>query len=125
MEKEKINKKDINLSGYKNLLQEVKSILQKGKNQSYKAVDNILVETRWQIGERIVREELKFRYRAEYGQYLLQNLAADLNIPKQRLSEIIRFYKCYPIIRSLSGQLSWKHYTVLISLNNHKERQTG
>jgi predicted nuclease of restriction endonuclease-like (RecB) superfamily len=123
MKKLKVSKKIANLKGYQNLLWELKSILQKSKSRSYKAVDNILVETRWQIGERIVREELKYKNKADYGNYLIKNLADDLNTTKQRLSEIIRFYKCYPIVRSLSGQLSWKHYTILISLNNQKERQ--
>ena len=122
--KEFINsKKLINQKDYQSLLAELKSIIKKGKSHVYKAVDNILVETRWQIGERIVREELKYQDRAYYGEYLLKNLAIDLNTNKQRLSEIIRFYKCYPIVRSLSGQLSWKHYVTLIPIANQKERQ--
>lgn len=116
-----MNKKLKNES-YKNLLQELQSIISKGKNSAYKAVDNILVETRWQMGERIVREKLKYQDRAEYGEYLIKKLALDLGIKKQRLSEVIRFYNCYPIVRSMSGQLSWKHYTVLISIDNKKER---
>jgi len=116
MEKIKINKE------YQNLLEELKSIIEKGRNKSYKAVDNILVETRWQIGERIFREELKYQNKADYGEYLIKNLAIDLDTPKQRLSEIIRFYKCYPIVRSLTGQLSWTHYVELIELENQEER---
>jgi len=107
---------------YKNLLTEIQDIILKGKNKAYKTVDNILVETRWQIGERIVREELKYQERADYGDYLIKRLAIDLNLKKQRLSEIVRFYKCYPIVRSLSGQLSWKHYTVLIRIKSQQER---
>lgn len=53
MEKVKINK------DYKNLLEELKSIITKGQHQAYKAVDNIKVQTYWQLGERIVREEMK------------------------------------------------------------------
>jgi len=114
--------KNLKNGSYKNLLQELQSIISKGKNNVYKAVDNILVETRWQMGERIVREELKYKDKADYGEYLIKKLAIDLGVKKQRLSEVIRFYNCYPIVRSLSGQLSWKHYTVLISINNEKER---
>jgi len=94
----------LNNEGYKNLLTEVQELVLKGKNKVYKAIDNILVETRWQIGERIVREELKYQSRANYGEYLVKKLAADLGIKKQRFSEIVRFYKCYPIVRTLSGQ---------------------
>ncbi|PIX17968.1 hypothetical protein COZ71_00485 [Candidatus Desantisbacteria bacterium CG_4_8_14_3_um_filter_40_12] len=28
------------------------------------------------------------------------------------------FYKTYPIVTSLMSQLSWTHYTVLITINN-------
>lgn len=116
-------KKIINRNDYQNLLYELKSIIGKGKSNVYKLVDNILVETRWQIGERIVREELKYRDRAGYGKYLLKNLAVDLDITRPRLSEIIRFYRCYPIIRSVSEQLSWKHYVTLITIVDQKERR--
>jgi|GEM_PF-1109815 len=108
---------------YRNLLQELQGIIAKGKNKSYKAVDNILVEIRWQMGERIVREELKYEDKAEYGNYLIKNLAIDLNVTKQILYEIIKFYKCYPIVRTLCGQLSWRHYVLLITLGSQKERK--
>jgi len=123
MEKEKISKKVVSLNDYQNLLNELKSIIEKGKNKIYKIVDNNLVETRWQIGERIVREELKYQDRADYGEYLLKNLAIDLRTTRPRLSEIIRFYKCYPIVRTLCGQLSWRHYVLLITIINQKERK--
>ncbi|MDI6794561.1 MAG: hypothetical protein QME81_17120, partial [bacterium] len=54
------------LEGYDQLLAEIKSIFQKGLTKAYKAVDNIRVQTYWQIGERIVREELKHKERADY-----------------------------------------------------------
>ena len=122
--KEFINsKRPVNQKDYQNLLNELKNIIEKGKSNVYKVVDNVLVETRWQIGERIVREELKYRDRADYGEYLLKNLAVDLNTARPRLSEIIRFYKCYPIVRSLCEQLSWRHYVLLITIVNQKERK--
>ena len=55
--------------GYKDLLQELKSILAKSQYAAYKAVDNIRVQTYWQLGERIVREELNNQDRADYGKY--------------------------------------------------------
>jgi len=120
MEKEKnegkrelINSKElINQKDYQNLLNELKSIIKKGKSNIYKAVDNILVETRRQIGERIVREELKYQDKADYGEYLSKNLAIDLKTNKQRLSEIVR---------SLTGQLSRTHYVKLIELFGNSE----
>ncbi|RLC48131.1 MAG: hypothetical protein DRH57_02720, partial [Candidatus Cloacimonadota bacterium] len=107
---------------YKNLLQELKSIIAKGQLRAYKAVDNIKVQTYWQIGERIVREELKYKNRADYGKYLIDNLTVDLGIKRQRLYEFIQFYRAYPIVRALHGQLSWYHYLCLIKITDDKER---
>ena len=50
---------------YTSLLKDIKSILQKGLVKAYKAVDNIKVQTYWQLGERIVREEI-IQGRANY-----------------------------------------------------------
>jgi hypothetical protein len=68
---------------YQSLLTELKSIVAKGQYQAYKAVDNIRVQTYWQIGERIVREELKQKDRAGYGEYLVDNLIVDLGIARR------------------------------------------
>ena len=59
---------------YNALLTDIRSILQKGLTKAYKAVDNIKVQTYWQIGERIVREELNQK-RANYGQEIIKNLS--------------------------------------------------
>ena len=119
MEKAKVIKNQ----EYKNLLGELKSIISGGKYQAYKAVDNIKVQTYWQIGERIVREELKFKERAEYGKYLIDNLAIDLGVEKTLLTRIIKFYKLYSIVVTVSQQLSWSHYVELIGIENQKERK--
>jgi predicted nuclease of restriction endonuclease-like (RecB) superfamily len=74
------------------------------------------------IGERIVREELKHKERAEYGKYLVENLSADLEVEKSELARIVKFYRQYPIMATLSQQLSWSHYRELITLKNENNR---
>ncbi|HPA56150.1 MAG TPA: PDDEXK nuclease domain-containing protein, partial [bacterium] len=105
-----------------NLLNELKSILNKGLARAYKAVDNIKVQTYWQIGERIVREEIENKERADYGQLLVKNLSMDTNIGESLLYEIIRFYKAYPIFHTVCGELSWSHYGHLIKIENPEKR---
>jgi predicted nuclease of restriction endonuclease-like (RecB) superfamily len=108
--------------GYKNLLQELQSILLKGQYSAYKAVDNIKVQTYWQMGERIVREELKHKDRADYGKYLIDNLTVDLNIERRELYRIVRFYRSYQIVGSVNPQLSWTHYRYLLDETDDKKR---
>ncbi len=70
----------------------------------------------------LVREELKHKDRADYGKYLIDNLAVDLEIPRRRLYEIVRFYRVYPFVRSVTAQLSWTHYVSLIEIENEHQR---
>lgn len=113
--------KEIN-KDYQNLLQEIKSIISKGQFQAYKAVDNIKVQTYWQVGERIVREELKHKDRADYGQFLINKLTVDLGLGRRLLYEITKFYRVYPIVHAVCAQLSWSHYGILIEIDNDKQR---
>ena len=107
---------------YKDLLQELKSILAKGQYAAYKAVDNIRVQTYWQLGERIVREELKYKDRAGYGKILIINLAKDLNMGERLFYEIVKFHRVYSILHTVRAELSWSHYGHLIEIENNKER---
>jgi hypothetical protein len=108
---------------YQNLLSDLKSIITKGQYKAYKAVDNIRVQTYWQLGERIVREELKHEDRADYGKYLVDNLTVDLDIGRRLLYRIVQFYRTYPIVSTLRTQLSWAHYRELIVIEDSKERE--
>lgn len=109
------------LQGYKILREDVAYLLEKAKLQAYKAVDNIRVQTYWQIGERITREELK-NGRADYGQKVISLLAEDLGFSRADLFKMVQFYKAYPIVSQVARQLSWSHYAELIFVKNEEER---
>ncbi len=102
------------LSGYNSLLADIDSILHQGLSKAYKAVDNLKVQTYWQIGERITREELKHKNRADYGKGLLKKLVRDMDISERNLHNSVRFYRVYPILQTVSAQLSWSHIVELI-----------
>ncbi len=108
--------------GYKTLKEDIAYLLQKAKLQAYKAVDNIRVQTYWQIGERITREELK-EGRADYGSKVIPLLAEDLGFSRTELFRMTEFYKAYPIVATVSQQLSWSHYRELIPLPKEEERK--
>ena len=72
------------------------------------------------FGERVVREELKHEDRTEYGQYLVTNLSRDLQIRRQELSKIVKFYRLYDNVGSVTRQLSWTHYYCLIDINENE-----
>jgi len=115
--------KAIKLEPYNNLLKDIKSILQKGLTKAYKAVDNIKVQTYWQVGERVVRKELQHKDRADYGKKIIKNLSNDLKIDRRLFYRVVRFYRIYPIVVTVSPQLSWSHYEVLIGIKNKEIRR--
>lgn len=123
MKKNLIKTKEKSLEGYQQLLEDIKSILQSGLGRAYQTVDNIKVQTYWQAGERIVREELKHKERADYGQKVIEFLANDLKCSRALMFEIIQFYRAYPIVHTLYGQLSWSHYRILIKIKDKEERE--
>jgi len=104
------------------LLKDIKSILQKGLTKAYKAVDNIKVQAYWQVGERIAREELEHKDRADYGKRVIESLARDIGFSRRSMYEIVQFCKAYPIVHTLSAQLSWSHYLRLIDFKTVNRR---
>ena len=118
-----LNKSIIDIKGYNTVLDDIRSILDKGLSRAYQAVDNIKVQTYWQIGERIAREELKHTDRAEYGRQIIESLAKDIGFSRRVLFEILQFYRTYPIVQTVSAQLSWSHFVELIKLKSDEQRR--
>jgi len=57
---------------------DVKTIITTAKNNAIRSVDFHRVAMYWKLGERIFVEEQQGKERADYGSYLLQNLAVQL-----------------------------------------------
>lgn len=57
--------KEDEIGGYAEILNDIRSLLEKAKYRAYKAVDNIRVQICWQINECIVKGELQHRRRVD------------------------------------------------------------
>lgn len=112
---------------YKNLVSDIGSLLQKGREQAGRAVNTILVHTYWHIGRHIVEFEQGGKTKTEYGSELLDKLSKDLTVAygkgfsRSNLFQIRQFYTTFPKIQTLSGQLSWSHYTEILKSDNDLE----
>ena len=112
----KISKKN----NYVDLLLNIGNVLEKGRLQAYKTVNNILVKTNWEIGRLIVEFEQKGKINAEYGSRLLLNLSKELKtrygrgFSKSNLTYMRLLYIKYAKSETLSHQLSWSHYFELL-----------
>ncbi|MFH1897791.1 MAG: PDDEXK nuclease domain-containing protein [Candidatus Desantisbacteria bacterium] len=108
---------------YNEILRDIRSLLEKATYQAYKTVDNLRVQTYWQIGERIARGELEHKERANYGEKVIEGLTIDLKMQKSTLYDMLQFYKAYPILHAVRGELSWTHYRILMRVSNANERE--
>jgi len=111
------------LEGYSEIYNDIKFLLDKAKAQAYKAVDNIRVQTYWQIGERIVRGELQHKDRAGYGKKIINRLSIDLRFDARLIYRMVQFYRLYPILSQVATQLSWSHYVELLAIEDPKKRK--
>ncbi|OQB98488.1 MAG: hypothetical protein BWX81_00423 [Spirochaetes bacterium ADurb.Bin110] len=112
---------------YGQLKDQIGMLLRKGREQVGRAVNTILVQTYWHIGRHIVEFEQKGNVKAEYGSELLDRLSKDLTaefgkgFSRSNLFQIRQFYLKFPKIQTLSGQLSWSHYTEIMKADSDLE----
>ena len=112
----KITKTDKNrtvsqdVSQYSGLVEQIGDLLQQGRRKAAYAVNNVLVQTYWQIGKYIVEFEQGGSERSEYGSKLLDRLSKDLTLlygkgfSRFNLVYIRKLYLVYQIGQTLSDQ---------------------
>lgn len=116
---------------YNKLINNIGTLLEKGRKQAVYAVNNILVQTYWQIGKQIVEFEQGGKERAGYGSNLLIKLSKDLTFKYGKgfslsnLKNMRLFYMQYSKSQTVSGE-SKKIQTVsgLFEKNNFLKQQT-
>jgi predicted nuclease of restriction endonuclease-like (RecB) superfamily len=78
----------------------------------------------WDIGKRIFEEEQEGKDRADYGKYLTEYIANELEpeygsgFSKRQIELFRQFYRNFPITNTLYSQLSWSQYKLLIRIDN-------
>ena len=112
---------DLTVSTYDQLRDRVSEAIAAGEERARKAVEQEKVRICWEVGRLLHEHLLEFRERADYGKQLLARLAGDLEMRRQRLYEMLNFYRIFPIVHP-SGQLSFAHYVRLLSLKEEDAR---
>ncbi len=54
-------------SNTESFIGDIKRLVEQGLNAAHEAVNAVMIETYWRIGQRIIEQEQKGRERAEYG----------------------------------------------------------
>ena len=120
---------------------EIINMLKEARKSLQNTIDITMVITNYKIGERIVKEELNNKARAEYGKELIRNLSDVLTKEFGRgysvssLYQIKQFYLFYrekynigdedDIFQMASGKfkLGWSTYLFLMRIENDDERK--
>ena len=109
------------------LYSDVRQIIETSRSNAVRSVDFCRVQMYWHMGQRIFEEEQQGKERADYGAYLLQNLAKRLEpefgsgFGYRQLKFCRQFYRTYPNRNTLCSQLNWSQYRALIKIEDSVE----
>jgi predicted nuclease of restriction endonuclease-like (RecB) superfamily len=121
----------------KNIIQEtfvsdILTILTDARQKAYSAVNFAMVDAYWHIGKRIVEEEQHGKGRADYGTYLIKELAKRLSsefgkgFSVANLWNFRQFYQIFPseeMLYTLCRELSWSHLRLIMRVDNPQARR--
>ena len=108
---------------------DIKLIIGQARTQAVRSVEFHRVEMYWKLGERIFEEEQQGKERADYGAYLIRNLAIEIEpefgsgFSYRQLNWCRQFYRIFPIVSALRTQLNWSQYKMLISIEDNNRRE--
>jgi len=108
---------------------DIKLIIGQARTQAVRSVEFHRVEMYWKLGERIFEEEQQGKERADYGTYLIRNLAIELEpefgsgFSVRTLEQSRQFYRAFPIANALRSQLNWTQYRTLLQIEDISKRE--
>ncbi|MBR7028746.1 MAG: DUF1016 family protein [Bacteroidaceae bacterium] len=111
------------------LYSDARAIIESARTNAVRSVDFCRVQMYWHLGQRIFEEEQQGKERADYGTYLIKNLAQRLTpeygsgFGVRQLEQSRQFYRIYPIANTLRSQLNWSQYRRLIQIDDPDKRE--
>jgi predicted nuclease of restriction endonuclease-like (RecB) superfamily len=121
--------KTINRIPSGSFVQDIKAIIIQARTQAIRSVDYYRVEMYWKVGERIFNEEQQGKDRADYGTYLIRELAKEIEpeygsgFSVRQLERSRQFYRTFPIANAVRSQLNWLQYRLLLSIEDDQKRE--
>ena len=113
------------------LIDDIRRMIDEARSTVDATVNTGLTLLHWHIGKRI-NEEILDGSRAKYGKQILATLSQELSneygkgFNYSALTRMIRFAEVFPqkeIVATLSQQLSWGHFVILIALKEPLQRE--
>lgn len=110
------------------MFQRVRDILADARSHAWRAVNAAMVTAYWEVGRAIVEEEQNGADRAAYGKRIIAELSAWLTaefgkgFSTTNLKQMRKFYLEYPNRQTLSDELTWSQYLLLMRVTNVQAR---
>lgn len=113
------------------LLKEIRELIESARRRATAVVNSELTLLFWRIGRRVHTEVLAGE-RAGYGEQIVPDLAARLRreyghgFAEKSLRRMVQFAVTFPdevIVATLSRQLSWSHFVLLLPLKDPLQRE--
>lgn len=110
-------------------LGDIRAIINGARATAVRSVDFCRVQMYWNIGKRIFEEEQQGKERADYGAYLIKNLAKELEpeygsgFGQRQLERARQFFRLYPIASAVRSQLNWSQYRMLMQIPDADKRE--
>lgn len=105
-----------NITANSSVLNDIRTIIEQGRQHAYAAANQAAVLTYWHIEQRIVEEEQYGEIRAQYGTHLIKTLAEQLvpkygrTFSKRNLDYFRQFYLYFnklEIVNTRVHNLTW------------------
>lgn len=110
---------------------DVHDILENARNTAYIMANNIMTYAYWDVGKRIVEQELKGATKAKYGSYIIKRLAQELSdkygsgFSVANIKNCRQLYMTFPQESygySMIGKVHWSHLRTIMRLEDEEER---
>ncbi len=111
------------------ILDDARNIIESAKSAAVRSVDFSRVQMYWNLGRRIFEEEQQGKERADYGSYLVEMLAKNLEkeygsgFGVRQIERARQFYRVYQIPSALRTELNWSQYKLLIAISDPDKRE--
>ena len=107
------------------MIEEIRNLLINSRLQVQQSVNNVMVQTYWNIGKIIVEDEQNGQERAAYGKKQLELISNSLTqefgkgFDTRNLRNMRQFYLTFSNWNAVSSKLSWTHYRTLMRIENN------
>lgn len=110
------------------LIESIKSIILLSRKRVMYNVNQGLIKTYWNIGKEISNNEKQNKVDLQSSRQIILFLSKQLTnelgkgFSRSNLFNMRKFYRTYPDVQTLSGQLSWSHICEFLSIEDDKKR---